>query len=137
MKKTISIVLAFILVFCVFGPIPKVEARYLYIKSIAAGLSIDSTGKCLCTGYADALNSQVILTVFVELQRYNSTVPEWQKVAGTWSDTDNGLYPVLVSERCTVQQYGPYRVKVTVEVRSLNGVLLDREHMYSRELLYY
>ena len=130
MKKIILFSVCLALVFSIFVIPINVTARYTYIRELSAGLTIDSMGIASSGGTVKAWNWDVNRAdVSVSLQRQVGN--SWVTIAGPWTASGTGFTGASASGRVAVARGHNYRARVTGNVRSSMGMLLESDTMYS------
>ena len=129
LKRAFGIILCFAMIFAFSGL--TVSARYQYITTLNAGLSINSSGLATCSGLVKPSDNDTSTTLTVELQKYSSG---W-KYDDSWNTSGTGTKNVQLSAQKYVVR-GLYRVVVTAKVYSSSGKLLETQSLMSHEVTY-
>ncbi|MDO9534518.1 MAG: hypothetical protein Q7J85_04115 [Bacillota bacterium] len=143
MKKLIIISLvSFILIFSAI-PVYAAETaklstesdiapQFTAIWSMGAGLSIDSWGKAICSGFVTPQSNSYSSELTVSLQK--STGSGWSTIK-SWSESGVGFAGVIIEGHHYVAS-GTYRVCSTAKIYNSSGTLLETESFYSAERTY-
>jgi len=108
----------------------EITPQYTYISLLTPGLSINSSGKAICSGMASAYNSSHTIILTVELQKSG----DWSNVK-FWSASATGGSVARIEEDCYVAR-GTYRVCATAKVYNASGALLEKKSIYSATIKY-
>ncbi len=104
-----------------------IAPQFTYISSLSSGLSINSSGRAACAGFASAYNSSHTTKLTVELQKSSGSV--WSTIK-SWSASSTGTSAAVVEENYYVVR-GTYRVCATAKVYNASGGLLETQSLYS------
>lgn len=129
MKKTISLILCFVLIFSVlsisaFAVEPEgnglepLDPEYTRVNMIAAGLTISSDGVAYCSGTVQPKYSTDTVTLIVRLQYWTGT--RWENYC-SWETTDSGAI-IDLSETESVTAGYSYRVRISAHCAPASGI---------------
>jgi len=109
-----------------------ITPQYTYISLLSTGLSINSSGKATCQGFASAYDDSHTTRLTVELQK--SSTSGWSTIK-SWSASSTGISIAGIEENYYVVS-GTYRVCATAKVYNASGTLLENKSAYSNTVTY-
>ena len=129
MKKTISLILCFVLIvgslsISAFAAdtegndLEPVIPEYTRVTMIAAGLDISSDGVAHCSGFVEPTYSTDTVTLIVRLQYWTGN--GWANYC-SWETTDSGVV-VNLSETESVTAGYSYRVRISAHCAPAAGI---------------
>lgn len=127
MKRKVCIIIAFCLI-ATIALATTAFARYSYISTLSAGLSISSSGTATATGSISPKESGLKTTVSVTLKKQNGS--SWSTYGGAWSNSGTGYSGTSASGSKTLEA-GTYKVVVVGKVYDANGNLLESDTVES------
>ncbi len=110
---------------------PGISPYYKSVSSIAANLSITSSGKAECYGYIKVTPSTNSFTLTMTLQRL--TDGSWTYVT-SWATSGTGSSSLSKSYYVTHGYY--YRVKLVASVSTSSGSFVEQVTSYSNSVYY-
>lgn len=109
-----------------------ITPQYTYISLLSPGLSINSSGKANCQGFASAYDDSHTTRLTVELQK--SSASGWSTIK-SWSASATGTSIAGIEENYYVVS-GTYRVCATAKIYNASGTLLENKSAYSNTVTY-
>lgn len=111
-----------------------VEPRYTHIATINGSISIeDGTAVCYATGRSRYAETTTV--VRVTLQKRAPTSEVWTTVY-SWTGTAEGTATAQVLGEKTVTAGYDYRIYITCTIKDAEGVIQEKDTMYSRIVSY-
>lgn len=138
MKKTISIFMATLLVFCMLCPVAlavdnsgSIQPYYLRLSSFNTELTLESINKVSCYAMAHSDTASDDVKISLSLQKQSGS--QWTTVA-TWSKT--GSNTTVIDEDYTLRERGTYRLNAIAYVFDSNGTQLESPMRNSYPITY-
>lgn len=109
-----------------------ITPQFTYISLLIPGLSINSSGKATCQGFASAYDSSHTTRLTVELQKFSAG--GWSTIK-SWYASATGISIAGIEENYYVV-HGTYRVCATAKIYNAFGTLLESKSLYSDTVIY-